>query len=161
MENLVKEQKKTISIERTFDLPLATVWKAWTDAESMKKWFSPETYTTPSATIDFRVGGSYFFSMKAPDGKETWSKGTYEEIVPSKKIVYSDSFADADGNIVPASYYNMTGDWDLELKVTVEFEEEDGKTKMKLQHEGLPSEMAEDCKKGWQSCFDKLEREFK
>lgn len=161
MENLVKEQKKTITIDRTFDLPLNTMWKAWTEEESFKKWFSPETYTTPSATIDFRVGGTYFFSMKAPDGKETWSTGTYKEIIPMKKIVYSDSFADAEGNIVNASYYNMPGDWDLALTVTVEFEETDGKTNMKLTHEGLPLEVAEDCKKGWQSCFDKLERAFK
>ena len=161
MENLVKEQKKTITIDRTFDIPLTTVWKAWTEAEGMEKWFSPEGYTTPSSTIDFRVGGKYFSSMKSPEGKVTWSTGTYKEIIPFKKIVYSDSFADADGKIVPASYYGMPGEWDLELTVTVEFEEIDGKTHMKLQHEGLPIEAADDCVKGWQSCLDKLERNFK
>ncbi|MES2379590.1 MAG: SRPBCC domain-containing protein [Bacteroidota bacterium] len=158
MENLNKENKKTITIERTFNSPLAAVWKAWSEPESLKKWFSPEEYTAPNSTINFTVGGKYFNSMQAPDGKVTWSTGTYKEIVPLKKIVYSDSFADAQGNIVPASYYGMPGDWDLELRVTVEFEEWDGKTKMKLQHEGLPIEVADDCKQGWNSCFDKLER---
>ena len=161
MENLVKEQKKTISIDRTFDLPLATLWKAWSEEESFKKWFSPEGLTTPSSSIEFRVGGKFIVSMKSPDGKETWSKGTYKEIIPMKKISYLDSFSDADGNIVPASYYNMAGDWDLELPVTVEFQEVNGKTNMKLQHTGLPIEVADDCMKGWQSCFDKLERTIK
>lgn len=156
MENSANN-KQTIAINRTFDLPISTVWKAWSESESLKKWFSPERYTSPSSSIDFREGGRYHNSMKAPDGKETWSTGTFEEIVPNKKIVYSDSFADSKGNIVPASYYNMPGDWDDQLKVTVEFQENDGKTTMKLQHEGLPAEVAEDCEEGWQSFFDKLE----
>ncbi len=161
MENIVKEQKKTIYIDRILDVPVATVWQAWSEAEGIKKWFGPEGYTTPSASVDFRVGGGFFASMKAPDGKVTWSKGTYKEIIPFKKIVYLDSFADADGNIVPASYYNMPGDWNLESKVTVEFEEENDKTRMKLQYEDLPAEMADDCVKGWNSCFDKMERALK
>lgn len=156
-----KQQQKTITINRTFNLPVETVWKAWSEPETLKKWFSPEEYTCPSSTIDFKVGGKYLNSMKGPDGKEIWSTGTYKEIIAHKKIVHSDSFADSKGNIVSGSYYNMPGDWDKELKVTVEFEGVDGKTHMKLQHEGLPAEMADDCIKGWQSCFDKLEKNVK
>ena len=161
MENLIQEKKKTISINRTFNLPVSTVWRAWTEPESLKKWFSPEGYTTPNSTIDFTVGGNYLNSMKAPDGKEIWSTGTYKEIIPLKKIVFSDSFADPNGNIVPASYYKMPGEWDLQLTVTVEFEEVDGTTNLKIEHANLPAEMSEDCIKGWQSCLDKLERNFK
>lgn len=161
MEKSTKEKKETITINRTFDLPLDTVWKAWSESENVKKWFSPEGYTCPSSSIDFKEGGKYHNSMKAPDGKETWSTGTFKEIVDHKKIVYSDSFADSEGKVVSASYYNMPGDWDKELKVTVEFEEKNGKTEMKMRHEGLPAEVADDCIKGWQSCFDKLEKNIK
>ena len=96
--------------------------------------------------------------MKAADGNEIWSTGIYEEIIPMKKIVFTDSFADSKGNKVPASFYKMPGEWDLELMVTVEFKEVDGKTNMLLQHAGLPVEISDDCIKGWQSSFDKLER---
>ena len=161
MENSIKENKTTIKINRTFNLPLATVWKAWSEAESMKKWFSPEGYTAPESTVDFKIGGKFLNSMKSPDGKVTWSMGAYKEIVPLKKIVYLDGFADADGNIVPASYYGMPGDWDLQLPVTVEFEEANGNTNMTLKHSGLPAEAADDCVKGWQMCFDKLEQNVK
>jgi uncharacterized protein YndB with AHSA1/START domain len=99
--------------------------------------------------------------MKGPDGKETWSTGTYKEIIHNRKIVYSDSFSDSNGNVVSASYYNMPGNWDDALKVSVEFEEENGKTRMKLTHEGLPQEAADDCKDGWQQCFDKIEPALK
>lgn len=67
----------------------------------------------------------------------------------------------SNGNIVPASYYKMPGEWGLALLVTAEFEEVDGKTKLSLQHTGLPAEISEDCIKGWQSSFDKLERNIK
>jgi uncharacterized protein YndB with AHSA1/START domain len=155
------DNKKTITIERTFDLPVEKVWKAFSDSEYLKKWFSPKDFTTPSADVDFRVGGKYLSSMKGPDGKETWSTGTYKEIIHNRKIVYSDSFSDSNGNVVSASYYNMPGNWDDALKVSVEFEEENGKTRMKLTHEGLPQEAADDCKDGWQQCFDKIEPALK
>ena len=77
------------------------------------------------------------------------------------KIVLTDSFADSEGNIVPASFYNMPGEWDLELLVTVEFEDVDRKTNMTMKHAGLPVEISDECIKGWQSSFDKLESNVK
>ncbi|HEV7782417.1 MAG TPA: SRPBCC domain-containing protein [Chitinophagaceae bacterium] len=150
-------EQDTLTLKRTFDLPVTTVWKAFSDPESFKKWWGPKEYTCPDCTIDFKVGGKYLASMQGEDGKKIWSTGTYKEIVPLKKIIVTDSFADSKGNIVPASYYNMPGKWELDCLVTVEFEEADGKTNLKLQHAGLPPEMIDDCRKGWQSSFDKLE----
>jgi uncharacterized protein YndB with AHSA1/START domain len=154
------EKQKTITVKRTFNHPLTTVWKAWTEPESLKKWWGPKEYTCPDCTIDFKVGGKFLASMQGEDGKKIWSTGTYKEIIPLKKIVNTDSFADSEGNIVPASYYKMPGDWGLELLVTAEFEEVDGRTNLKLQHEGLPVEISDECMKGWQSSFDKLENNF-
>lgn len=160
-ENLTAEKHKTITIKRTFNLPLSAVWKAWTEPESMKKWWGPKEYTCPDCSIDFKVGGKFLASMQGADGKKIWSTGTYKEIVPLKKIVNTDSFADSTGNIVPASYYKMSGDWGLELLVTTEFEEVDGKTNISLQHAGLPVELSDECMQGWQSSFDKLESNMK
>ena len=55
----------------------------------------------------------------------------------------------------------MSGDWGLELLVTTEFEEVDGKTNISLQHAGLPVELSDECMQGWQSSFDKLESNMK
>lgn len=161
IENSIAEKQKTISIKRTLNLPLNTVWKAWTESESFKKWWGPKEYTCPDCTIDFKIGGKFLASMQGEDGKKIWSTGMYKEIIPQKKIVVTDSFADSDGNIVPASYYKMPGEMPLELLVTVELEEVDGKTNMSLQHAGLAVEIADDCIKGWQSSFDKLESNLK
>ena len=82
----------------------------------------------------------------------------YKEIVPHKKIVMSDSFADVDGNVVSADYYGMKG-FPLELMITVSFEDVDGaSTRMTLTHVGLPlGEMRQQCQMGWNESFDKLE----
>jgi uncharacterized protein YndB with AHSA1/START domain len=158
--NTATQKQKTISIKRTFDLPIATIWKAWSEPESFKKWWGPKEYTCPDCTIDFRVGGKYLAAMQGPDGKKNWSTGTYKEIVPQKKIVYSDSFADSKGNKVSGAEYGMP-EMPMESMVTAEFEEADGKTTMSLHHAGIPVNMADDCTKGWQSCFDKMETNLK
>ena len=155
------EKQRSVSIKRTFNLPLTTVWKAWSDPESFKKWWGPTGYTCPECTIDFKVGGKYLADMKAPDGKETWSTGTYKEIVPKKKIVATDSFSDSKGNIISANEAGLPGEWPKELIVTAEFEEANGKTNLSLKQEGIPEEMHDDCVKGWQQCFDKMEKNLK
>ena len=160
-QNTITEKQKTIFIKRIFNLPLNTIWKAFTEPESFKKWWGPDGYTCPDCSIDFKIGGKYLISMQGVDEKKIWSTGTYKEIIPLKKIVYTDSFADSKGNIAPASYYKMPGEWALKLLVTLEFEEVNGKTNLSMQHVGLPVEMSDDCMKGWQQSFDKLESNLK
>ncbi len=153
----VKMHEPRLVITRTFDAPIARVWKAWTDPAMLAKWWGPKGFTAPVVTMDFRVGGKYHFCMRSADGQDFWSTGTYKEIVPLRKIVCSDSFADADGNVVPASYYGMKEDIPEELLITVEFTEENGKTTMTLTHLGLPlGEMSEMASTGWSEFFDKL-----
>ena len=153
--------QKTVSIERTFDLPAKKLWQAWTEPESCKKWWGPKDYTCPHCNIDFKVGGKYLDCMRSSEGAEFWSTGVYKEIIPGKKIVFTDSFSDKNGNAIPASDLNMQGNWPMELLVTVTFEEIGGKTKMNLQQVGVPQEMYDECTKGWNECFDKLEENMK
>ncbi len=147
-------------IKREFNAPKEVIWKAWTEPEHCKKWWGPRNYTSPVCKIDIRIGGKYLSSMRSDDGVENWSTGVYREIIPSKKLVFTDSFSDDKGNPVPASHYNMQGNWPMELLVTVEFEEQDGKTEMTLTHEGLPEEMKDMCRDGWNESFDKLDEQL-
>lgn len=157
----VKQQgsalQNEIVINRVFNLPVSVVWLAWTDAEYFKKWWGPRGFTCPSSKMEARVGGKYLNCMRGPDGKEYWSTGVVKELIPERKLVVTDSFSDDKGNIKPASEYGMPGDWPKELLITVYLEEADGATKMKLKHQGIPGEMREDCIKGWNESFQKLE----
>jgi uncharacterized protein YndB with AHSA1/START domain len=154
---------KTITIVRIFDAPRERVWQAWTDPEQVKKWWGPEGFTAPSATVDFRVGGTYVYAMQGPPGTE-WDKvmysgGEYLEIVPMEKIVSTDYFTDETGAWIDPSMLGMPGEWPEKMKVTVTFEDAgEGRTKLTLTHEGHPAEMASDAEAGWSSSFDKFAR---
>ena len=150
-----------VVITRAFKAPVEKVWAALTEEEQLKKWWGPKDFTAPHITVDLRVGGKYLFAMHGPAGTEfdqdMWSTGTYEEIVPLKRLVYSDSFADAEGNIVPPSAYGMT-DMEEVQQVTIELESlPDGSTQMTLTHEGAaPGENADNMADGWNQSLDKL-----
>src|SRR5688572_15941050 len=153
-------------INRVFDAPVEVVWRAWTEPDQAKKWWGPKNFTAPTIQIDFRVGGKYLFCMRGagPDGKvqDFWSTGAYKEIVPNRKLVMTDSFADAEGNVVPASYYGMSGDFPLELEITITFQEDNGKTTMILRHAGMPAGQEGDlAKQGWNESLDKLAESLK
>lgn len=149
--------EQELVITRIFDAPRELVWKAWTEPDRMKRWWGPKGFTSPVSKIDLRVGGAYLNCMRSPEGEDYWSTGVYREIVEPERIVYTDSFSDAEGNLVPASHYGMSGDWPLELLVTVTFEEHEGKTKLTLQHIGIPAGENRDlAKAGWNESLDKL-----
>ena len=116
-------------ITRIFDAPCKSVWKAWTEPDLVKRWWGPKGFTSPYCKIDLRVGGKFLYCMRSPEGKDYWSTGIYREIIPEERIVFSDSFADESGNVVPATQYGMSADFPLEMLVTVTFEEIGGKTK--------------------------------
>ncbi len=149
-------------ITHIFDSPLNEMWKAWTKPESVMKWWGPKNFTAPVVKIDLKEGGSYLYSMRSPEGEDFWSTGIYKEIVPMERIVSTDSFADSDGKVVSASHYGMSGDWPLELTVTVTFEEDDGKTKLTLQHQGFPNRENRDlAEAGWNESLNKLDKYLK
>jgi uncharacterized protein YndB with AHSA1/START domain len=123
----------------------------------MKRWWGPKGFTSPYYKIDFRVGGKFLYCMRSPEGKDYWGTGIYREIVPQEKIVFSDSFADEKGNVVPATQYGMSADFPLEMLVTVTFEEIEGKTKLTLRHVGIPAGADRDgANVGWNQSLDKL-----
>ena len=153
-----KEQEQRVLITRIFDAPRESVWKAWTDCERLMRWWGPKDFTTPLCKIDLRPGGDFQNCMRSPEGLDYCGKGTYREIVPLERIVCTDSFADKEGNVVPATYYGMSADYPLEMLVTVTFEEIEGKTKLTLQHTlgPVPASERDLCQQGWSESLDKL-----
>lgn len=144
-------------IEREFDAPQESVWMAWTTPELITLWWGPKGYTAPVVRVSLRVGGSYLYCMRSPEGKDIWSTGFFREIVPLERLVATDSFADERGNIIPASHYGFEGDFPLEMLITVTLEGRGGKTKLTLQHAGLPpGEHMEGARSGWNESLDKL-----
>ena len=147
----------TMVVEHSFDASPERVWKHWTEPESMKRWWSPKHYTATVIENDPRVDGKFLFSMKAPDGKMHWNTGRYIEVVPYHKMVSLMSFSDERGKVIPASQLGMPGTWADEIKVTVEFHEMGGRTKIVVKEEGIPTIMYVFAKMGWNQQFEKFE----
>lgn len=150
---------REIVITRVFDAPRELVFGAWTQPEHLLRWWAPRGCTTPYCTVDLRVGGKFHFCMRMPDGKDIWGIGIFREIVAPERIVYTDSFADAEGNPVPPSRYGMSLGHPAETLVTVTFAEQRGKTKLTLRH-AIPGQVLEreGTEQGWNQMLENLER---
>src|SRR5512145_3312807 len=156
-ESTQRSARSELVITRVFDASRELVWQAWTEPEHFKRWWGPKDFTCPFCEMDFRVGGRYLNCMRSPEGKDYWGTGVYREIVPMERIIFTDSFADEKGNVVPATYYGMSQDFPVEMLVSVTFEEEAGRTKMTLKHIGHPAGRdGEGALQGWSESFDKL-----
>ena len=85
---------RTLTLTRIIDAPPAKVFEAWTTPELLTQWFAPKPWTTPTVELDLRPGGRSNFTMRGPDGEESPNEGVYLEIVPNRKIVFTDAFTE-------------------------------------------------------------------
>jgi uncharacterized protein YndB with AHSA1/START domain len=122
------ENDRVLVLEREFDAPRELVFRMFKEAEHLKHWWGPRGWEVPVCKIDFRPGGIWHYCMKCVDknqgdfyGMESWGKGVYSEIVEPERIVYTDYFSDAEGNVnesLPST------------EVTLEFVDLGGSTKL-------------------------------
>ncbi len=70
-----------VRVSRIFSAPRETVFKAWSSADHVKRWFCPNGYSVPEAAVDMRVGGAFEVCMRSPEGVDHWTKGTFTEVV--------------------------------------------------------------------------------
>jgi uncharacterized protein YndB with AHSA1/START domain len=110
---------KPFETSRVFDAPRERMWQAWTDPEQMKKWWGPKGFTVKQLTLDLRPGGRLLYCLAAPDGKEMWGKKAYREIVKPEKLVFTNSFSDAQGG---TTRHPWNESWPLEMATTITFE---------------------------------------
>lgn len=147
--------KDAVVIERTFEAPQGLIWQMWTDPEHFKKWYGPQGFTVPVADMDLRVGGKRLICMASPDGSmKMWTTGEYTEIVPTERLVYTESPADENGNVVSPAAMGMPEGYPATTEITVLLEEFDGRTKMMMTHAGVPASSG--AGGGWNQAFDKL-----
>ena len=69
-------------------------------------------------SLDLRPGGIFHYGMRTPHGQEMWGRFVYREIIPQRRIVWVNSFSDAQGGLTrhPGSM-----DWPLEMLVMASF----------------------------------------
>ena len=79
------------------------------------RWYGCKGSKLSLCENDLRLGGTYRFVLRAPDGKDYPTSGVYREIVPPERLVYTERF---------------DGDPNKEALIMLALEERDGKTTM-------------------------------
>ncbi len=88
---LKPDPKLDLVLERVVDVPPKLVWAAWTRPEHLKVWFTPAPWKTVDCEIDLRPGGIFRTVFRSPEGVETPNVGCYLEVVPEKRLTWTDA----------------------------------------------------------------------
>lgn len=84
---------REIAMTRVFDAPRTLVFDAYTKPELLKRWLGVHSgWTLAVCEIDLRVGGTYRYVWRGPDGAEMGMRGVYREIVVPERIVATEKF---------------------------------------------------------------------
>jgi uncharacterized protein YndB with AHSA1/START domain len=95
----------TFSIERSYPSSPGRVFSAFAEAAKKRRWFADgESHQVEEFEMDFRVGGSerlrYRFKEGTPfKGVVVTSEGSYQDIVPDRRIVTASAMALGDARI--------------------------------------------------------------
>ncbi|MFP4595014.1 SRPBCC family protein [uncultured Ralstonia sp.] len=86
-DNPTRVEPRPLVVSRTFPVSREWVFRAWSSAEHLKRWFCPAGFSVPEAEVEFRPGGVFNICMRSPQGQDHWSRGHYVEIVPNTRLV--------------------------------------------------------------------------
>lgn len=113
------------SIQRVFPAPRELVWRAWTEREHLPRWFGPKGATVAPLTLQLCPGGTFHYHLSHPNGMEMWGRWVFREIEPPHKLVFVSSFANPQGETIPAPFAGLE-DFPLETLTTVTLVEHAG-----------------------------------
>ncbi len=110
MKNTNEADNRTLTLKRTFNVPLKLVWEAWTQPEHIAQWWGPKGMETRVIEHDFSVGGNWKYAMTMPDGSEFIADGVYTEIVEFEKIISSANFKPMTEGVEIQALFEEAGD---------------------------------------------------
>lgn len=166
-ENNPVPKKRDLIVTRVFDAPIELVWKAWTDPEHVMRWWGPDHFTSPSAKMDFREGGTSIVCMRAPQefgGQDMYSSWLYQKIVPMERIELIQNLADKHGNMIDPSQLGLPPEFPRDTLTVVTLKElGNGKTEMTVTEYDMPAadtEMGRNAELGLNQSLDKMAASF-
>ncbi|MEP7293043.1 MAG: SRPBCC domain-containing protein, partial [Chloroflexota bacterium] len=115
---------KDFSVTRVFDAPVEDVWRAWSDADQVMRWWGPTGFTSPTCRMDFREGGTTIVHMRAPadfGGQDFYNTWTYSKIVPMQRIEFIQNFADQDGKRISPADAGLSAEIPEDVRSLVTF----------------------------------------
>ena len=146
----------TFVIQRNYPTPPEKVFSAFADSVKKRRWFAEgEHHEVEDFQMDFRVGGAerhrYRFKETTPfKGLEITNEGSYQDIVPNRRVVTASNMTFGDKRISAAL-------------VTIEFLPAGNGTDLICTHQGAffeGSDGPQMREAGWRKLLEKLDKEF-
>lgn len=134
----------TVKLHRVLTAKPEKVFRAFIEPDAIASWLPPYGFLCTVHALDATVGGQHRMSFRNfTTGTSHAFGGTYKEIVPGERLVYTDSFDDP----------NLPG----EMTVTVDLSPVSVGTEIRIEQSGIPDLIpAEACYLGWQESLRKL-----
>ena len=82
---------------RIFEAPRHLVFEAMTRPDLLKRWFGPHGWSLVVCEVDLRVGGTWRYVLRGPEGREMGMHGVYKQITPPERFVSTEAFDDYPG----------------------------------------------------------------
>ncbi|MEP1095050.1 MAG: SRPBCC domain-containing protein [Cyclobacteriaceae bacterium] len=82
---------------RTFNAPVAKVWKAWSDPEILCQWWAPSPYVCDIKAMDFREDGHWIYTMTGPEGDIHRGRMDFLKMEENKMFEAEEYFCDENG----------------------------------------------------------------
>lgn len=89
IQRIQPDPQLDLLLERDVDVPRELVWRAWTEPELLKQWFTPKPWSTVDCTLDLRPGGAFDVVMQSPEGQKFPYDGCYLEVIPGERLIWT------------------------------------------------------------------------
>lgn len=90
--SLSSSAERELILIRETDVSAEQLFAGWTQPDLLVQWFTPEPWKTISCEIDLRIGGTCRTTMQSPEGENFPNVGVYLEIIPNRKLVFTDAY---------------------------------------------------------------------
>jgi uncharacterized protein YndB with AHSA1/START domain len=106
-----RKSDREVVVTRTFDAPARLVFEAWTKPELFEQWWVPRSMgmTLRSCELDVRTGGKYRLVFGDDPANPTAFFGTYLDVVPNQRIVWTNEESGADGSVTTVTLEEKNG----------------------------------------------------
>jgi uncharacterized protein YndB with AHSA1/START domain len=115
LSQALKEGPVSFKIARSFELPRAELFAAWTEPEHLVEWMANREVEVRILTCQPRAGGLFHFQLRSQDGMEAFGAWRYLDVASGRRLIFTEHPSNVRGELLdPASQGGVI----LETRVT-------------------------------------------
>lgn len=141
----MSEPEDALVLRRSYPAPRERVFRAWTDAKELERWYTPgDDWKVRVTELSLRPGGRYRVEFGPRDASLPYVElGVYETIDPPSHLVFRTTLT-------------LGGELLAETRCTIDFTDRGESTDLVLTETGFPAATRQDRMRGWGETLDNL-----